>query len=362
MEVTYNMPRQKKQHLKRQKDGRFYCSYLGKMFSGSTEEEALQKREDFKRSKTVRTDQTVGEYAMYWLPIHKAGVKATTYNSYVSVITKAVKPIANIRLSKLTTDDVSEAFAALSDKSASYIHKAKVLLTEILDSATDAGYLAKNPVRAQSVKPPKGKKGTHRAITDAERTQINRTPHRMQLAALLMLYCGLRRGEVIGLQAQDIQGESLTVRRAVYYVSNQPMISTPKTANGIRTVPFPDFLVHLIPKMNRNCYLLTGTQKPMTEQVFTRAWSNFCTEAGVEIRCHDLRHSYCTWLRDTGIDIHQAIIWMGHADEKLILRIYDHPGTERETSAKNLLKTAFDLQNDLRKSDEPSKTSATPTL
>jgi len=44
------MPRQKKQHLKRQKDGRFYCSYLGKMFSGSTE----VVHDDFYNDKPIR--------------------------------------------------------------------------------------------------------------------------------------------------------------------------------------------------------------------------------------------------------------------------------------------------------------------
>ena len=339
------MPRQKRQHLKRQKDGRYYCSYQKKMFSGATEEEALAKRDEYKRQQErgVTTKQTVGEYAMYWLPVHKASVKPSTYNSYVSILARAVEPISGIPLQKLNTDHIAEALATLAGRSASYIHKARILLTEILDSATDAGYMTKNPARASSVKPPKGTKGTHRAITKEERAAIEKTPHRMKLAALIMLYCGLRRGELLGLKAEDIAGDELTVRRAVFYVSNQPQISTPKTAAGVRTVPAPDFILANMPKMDRDCYILTGTKKPMTEQVFTRAWANYCKAIGVAVRCHDLRHSYCTWLRDIGIDIHQAIIWMGHADEKMILRIYDHPGQERESEAKTLLKSALSL-------------------
>ena len=34
------MPRQKKQHLKRRKDGRYCCRYAGLQFMGRTEEEA----------------------------------------------------------------------------------------------------------------------------------------------------------------------------------------------------------------------------------------------------------------------------------------------------------------------------------
>lgn len=353
------MPRPKRQHYKRQKDGYFHAQYLGHHIKARTEEELEAKKAAYKKqlegAAQQRTRQTLGEYIEYWLPIHKAGVKASTYNAYTSILNTAAAPIASELLSDLTADKVSEALAALSGKSASYIHKARILLTEILDSATDSGYLPRNPARARSVKPPKGTKGTHRAITPAERKQIEATPHRMQLAALIMLYCGLRRGEVLGLQAMDIQGDALTVRRAVYYVSNQPRIAAPKTAQGVRTVPAPDFILSKLPKMPGDCFVLTGTRKPMTEQVFSRAWSNYCKAIGAAVRCHDLRHSYCTWLRDSGIDIHQAIIWMGHADETLILRVYDHPGADRENTAKNRLFSALRLPNSLPAESPPAQ-------
>ena len=320
---------------------------------GATEDEALAKRDEYKRGLTVKkSSYTLGSYAEYWLPIHKASVKASTYNTYASLLTNVIKPIASVKLNRLTSDDISETLAAMNGKSSTYIHNAKVILTEILDSAVDAGYLMKNPIRAQSVKPPKGTKGTHRAITPHERSVILNTPHRMRLAALIMLYCGLRRGEVIGLQAQDIQGDTLHVRRSVYYISNAPIISTPKTRNSIRAVPVPDFILPLIPKMNRDCYILSGKPEPLTERTFTHNWTKYCDAINCKIRCHDLRHTYCTWLRDCGVDIHQAILWMGHADEKMIIRIYDHPGIEREIEARNLIKSALSMRIGMQESDQ----------
>ena len=230
------MPRIKKQHLKRRADGRYCCKYHGIQFMGNTEDEALQAREAYKRAEAdgalIRRDQqTVGEYAQYWLPIHKSGVKPSTYNGYASVLEHAITPMAKKQLAALTSDDVAECYADLSGRSASYIHKAKNLITAMLDSAADAGYMLNNPARAKSLKPPRGTAGTHRAITPEERALILKTPHRMQIAALIMLYCGLRRGEVLALDAKDIT-DVITVRRAVYYVSNQPMISTPKNRSG----------------------------------------------------------------------------------------------------------------------------------
>ena len=354
------MPRIKRQHLKRQKDGRFYCKYQGIMFSGNTEDEALEKREEYKRTqrRAVRVNQTFGEYAAYWLPIHKAGVKDSTYNAYASILTTVSKPISGIYLQAMTPDHIAGAFALIADKSASYIHKARILITEILDSAEDAGLLQKNPARAKSVKAPKGTRGTHRAITPEERALIESTPHRMQLLALVMLYCGLRRGEALAVRADDFQGDSLIVSRAVYYVSNQPIIDTPKTEKSTRRVPVPEFIREMIPEIG----YISNTPLPLTESAFSRGWENYLqalsAAAGypVNIRCHDLRHTYCTMLRDAGIDIHQALIWMGHADEKMILKVYDHPGEIRESDAKNRLQSAFSLRNGLQANKKTAET------
>lgn len=350
------MPRQKKQVLKQRKDGRYCCRYNGIQFMGNSSDEALALREEYKRHEghtSYRPGLTLGEYAIEWLPIHKAGVKATTYNGYCSILDHILPTIKHIPLDELNTDHIAKVYASLTGRSASYIHKARILLTAILDSAVDADYIRKNPCRAKSVKPPKGTRGTHRAITEEERRLILFTPHRMRLAALLMLFCGLRRGEVLAITGEDIHGDMLTVERSVYYVSNQPRISTPKTDAGKRSVPIPSVLRPFLRDLT-GIAVKGGNGSHMTEQAWQRGWEGYIkalTQAAgheIKIRPHDLRHTYCTMLRDAGVDIHQAIIWMGHADEKMILRIYDHPGEARENEAKNRLNSALGMQNDMQ--------------
>ena len=355
------MPRVKKQRLKQRADGRYCCKYHGIQFMGNTEDEALQAREAYKRAEAdgalIRRDQqTVGEYAQYWLPIHKSGVKPSTFNGYASILEHAITHMAKKQLAAITSDDVAECYADLSGRSASYIHKAKNLITAMLDSAADAGYMLNNPARAKSLKPPRGTAGTHRAITPEERAMILQTPHRMQIAALIMLYAGLRRGEVLALDSEDIT-DVITVRRAVYYVSNQPMISTPKTEAGVRRVPVLSVLRPFLSDLS-GLVLQRPNGSPYTEQAWQRGWESYMkalsAAAGhdIIIRPHDLRVSFCTMLRDAGVDLKQAIIWMGHADEKMILRIYDQPGEEREIASKNRLEAAFGMQNGMQDAAE----------
>ena len=354
------MSRPKKQHLKRRKDGRYCCVYKGRQFMGNSEDEAFAKRDEFKRQEAeglFNADKTVSEYTAYWLPVYKADVKPTTYNCYVSILSTALDKIGDKRLGDVTSDHISELLASLKNRSSSYIHKTRILVRAVFQSAVDANYIRKNPCNASSVKPPKGTKGTHRAITEEERKLILTTPHRMQLPALIMLYCGLRRGEVLALEASDIHDGTVTVNKAVSFNSNRPVLDVPKTEAGRRTVPVPDVLKPHLEQID-GYIAKSASGGMMSETSFQWAWESYMkalsAAAGhpVSIRPHDLRHSYCTMLRDAGVDMHQAIIWMGHADEKMILRIYDHPGTEREKEAKNRLNEALNMRINMQSKTE----------
>ena len=56
------------------------------------------------------------------------------------------------------------------------------------------------------------------------------------------------------------------------------------------------------------------------------------------VRPHDLRHSYCTMLYDSGIDLKTAQKWMGHADQTMTPRVYTHLTAEREEESARLLR------------------------
>lgn len=311
-------------------------------------------REEYKAAEKAGTlvkesGYTVGSYAMQWLPVHKKGVRDNTYNNYVSALKTGLKPIEGVRLGELSTEDIARCYAAMVGKSSGYIVRVKSLLTAILDSAVDAEYMRKNPCRASSVKAPAGSYTGHRCVTPEERRLILTVPHKMQRAALVMLYAGLRRGELLALGADDIQDGHILVRSSVAFVDHLPVMGEPKTPGSVRRVPVPDVLAPFLAD-------LSGPVLPVrTESAFRSMWDVYnralSKAAGhqVSIRCHDLRVSYCTMLRDAGVDTKQAMIWMGHSDEKMILRVYDQPGPEREKTAVTLLNRMLNGQNDGQK-------------
>ncbi len=333
------MPRQT---LKQRPDGRYACKYKGKFFYGATQTEALAAREAYKRLEEsgIRAGPvTVGEYAAKWLPIHKASVSKRTYNDYAKQVETLCSYIGDMPLRDVTPSDIKKVFNHYLGRSESNVSRAQHLFTGIFEGAVDDGYIVRNPCKNESAKPHKGTAGTHRAITDEERELILSTPHRVRLAALVMLYAGLRRGEALAIDLDrdvDLEAGTIRVGSAVRFEMNQPSVVQPKTQAGIRTVPLVDLLKKEL-QGHHGLLLPSASGKMCSFPAFRSAWESYLKALSkasghpVSIRPHDLRHSYCTMLRDAGIDLKVAMLWMGHTDNKMILRIYDHVTPSRLT-------------------------------
>ena len=344
------MPRQT---LKRRADGRYACKYKDKWFYGATQQEALNAREAYKRMlesgfKVESGHVTVSTYATGWLPIHKVGIRPNTYNAYAHYLDVLCSVIGDRLVKDVTPTEIKAVYGEYLGKSDSTIKKAASLYKSLFDSAIADGLCHINPCKSDRAKPHKGTRGTHRAITQEERYLIHSVDHRMRPAAMAMLYAGLRRGEAMALTIDkdvDFKAKKICIHSAVHFVGNRPVVEErTKTDAGRRTIPLFTPLAECL-KNEKGYALCTASGELCTETAYQRGWEAYLNAlsraAGhpVNIRAHDLRHSFCTMLRDSGVDLKIAIKWMGHADEKMILQIYDHITTEREEKAAHFVES-----------------------
>lgn len=328
-----------KQRYTRRPDGRYRVKYKEKYFYGTTISEAQAKRDEYKKQLTagIRMEKqgiTVFQYANEWLPIYKSNVSDKTYDDYANQLSVLIDFLGDMRVADVRPSDAKKVFTHYNGYSDSTIKRARMLFISVFESAIEDGIRHTNPFKSKSAAPHKGTVGTHRAITDEERQLIHQVNHRMRPAIMCMLYAGLRRGEVIALDIDrdvDLKKDTLTVSRSVRYYGNQPILEKrAKTDAGLRTIPV---FAQLHQELKGKSGLVLQAVKSgglMSETAFRRGWDSYMLAlskaAGkkINIRTHDLRHSYCTMLRDAGVDMKLAIQWMGHADEKMILKIYDH--------------------------------------
>lgn len=345
------MPRQT---LKQRPDGRYACKYQGKWFYGATQSEALAAREAYKRmlenGMKIESGQiSVRDYVLRWLPIHKVDIRPGTYNAYAHYLDVMCQVIGDRLVRDVTPTEIKAVYGGYVGMSDSTIKKAASLYKAVFDTAVADGLCRTNPCKSDRAKPHKGTKGTHRAITDEERSLILTVEHRMRPAAMAMLYAGLRRGEAMALIIEkdvDFENKTISVHAATHYDNNQPIVEErTKTDAGRRTIPLFSPLAECL--RGKTGYALPSAGGDLcSATAFRRGWDSYMlalsNAAGkaINIRAHDLRHSFCTMLRDAGVDLKIAIEWMGHADEKMILKIYDHVTPEREKKAVEFVELA----------------------
>jgi len=332
--------------VSKQANGLYRYWYKGKQFWGKTDPEAKQKRDDYKYECEHGIDRpeqiTVFDLANQWLPVAKAGVSNGTYNQYATILEKMTDTIGNKLVSAVTSADIKKIWTGFVGLSQSYISKAKFLYKSFFQYAIDNGYCRTNPVTADSAKPHRGTKGTHRCLSDEEIQLIENVPHRVQAAAMFMLKAGLRRGEVLALKRSDIHDGRIHVHNAVKFVNNRPVVGRTKNESSDRSLPLfaplKPFLQHV------DKYVLPDANGEIcSETAFQRAWESYLHTLSVvaghpiSFRPHDLRHTFVTTGRDKGVDLRIMVDWCGHSSERMIMQIYDHPSRKREESAVSLM-------------------------
>ena len=203
--------------------------------------------------------------------------------------------------------------------------------------------------------PKSAPKATRFALETYERQWIERSEHRAKTAAMIMLYTGIRRGELLALMVGDINLTKRTLRvdKAIYYDGNTPCLKRGgKTDAATRTLPIPDVLARylrsvLAGRSPMEILVCDDHGKHLTESAFTRMWESFLsylneqhgqtpgehksrfTPGGIpmmirNITPHTLRHTYATMLHAAGVDVLTAQRFLGHADVKTTLSIYTH--------------------------------------
>lgn len=195
-----------------------------------------------------------------------------------------------------------------------------------------------------------------RALTEEEQQWIIETPHRAQLPAMIMMFAGLRRGEVIPLQWADIdlKNRLIKVSLSVNFEGNDSVIKQGgKSENAVRIVSIPKILVDYLASEKNNSKVLSkyvcfnASGKLHTHSSWDKMWDSYINELNVKygyggniskydpkyksavlpvkierFTPHYLRHTFATMLYLEGVDVVMAKQLLGHADITTTVNIY----------------------------------------
>ena len=281
-------------------------------------------------------------YTERWLRTYKEGVlKPTTLAGYRCNLNKHIYPaLGDCPLPDITTDMIQKFLTDRQHLARNTLHTMLVLVSEILDSAVEDGIIPRNPAISKRVFIPSEKKTKRKALTLEEVQDVIRQLYRAEDVTnrrllALMLFTGMRRGEILGLRWEDIDFEkdTISVSRAVSYISNQPILSSTKTKNGLRVIPLNPQLKELLQPIEAEGFIF-GSEKPITKMVYIRLFRNINRDFDLHgATAHVFRHSYLSLLNQAGVDPKTIQAIGGHGSFLMTYDLYVHTNGEQIATA-----------------------------
>jgi integrase len=283
----------------------------------------------------------------YMTDVAEHRLRPTTIQTHWSLLRNHIIPeLGNIRLSKLHPNHIQRFYAqkldeGLSKRTVQYLH---AILHKALNQALRWGLVVRNVTDLVDVPSPSRKTPTVWNVSQVQRFLSAVSGHRWYPVYVVAVYCGLRKGEILGLHREDIdlEREVLRVRHQVTYVRGKgSVISEPKTDRARRQVTLPPFALNVLSDhvntLNENQSLLftTSTAKPVSGRNVVRHFKSVIEQEGLpNIRFHDLRHTHATILLASGV--HPKVVQerLGHSQISLTLDTYSHliPSLQEEAA------------------------------
>jgi integrase len=302
------------------------------------------------------TKLTVAEYLRGRLEIWRAKgtVSAKPAERYQQLIENQIAPfIGTTPLQKLTEEEVERWHTRLltegrHDKtggvSTRTIKDAHRVLSKALDEAVRHKLVLRNVCALQ--RPPKVVSGEMHILTPEQVASFAALldGHEFAAAALTALFTGMRRGEVLGLDWEnvDLTAKLIKVRRSLEETDEGGLqFKPPKTKAGKRDITLPDIVIETLQAhrkrlLERRMQLGLGKLgkddlvfpdwegSPQWPDRFSARWSELSRELKLGISFHELRHTHASQLIDAGVDVVTISKRLGHASPTITLSTYAH--------------------------------------
>lgn len=259
----------------------------------------------------------------------------------------------DIKLSLISVEYLDALLLQCSKYSSSAGNKCREVLNIAFKNAQVDGYIKNNPMPL--TKPYKRKKPT---VTIYNKAQVKEFLQEAQkgtwyLEILLALFCGLRKGEILGLKFSDFDKKTETVTITRQLVSN-PIIEPnsgskiskyelverqPKTPNSIRRLKIPGIVFY---ELEKRSVLVENNKEKLQEKykdydyiscqengnphslsAFNIALSKICKKASLPpVTVHGLRHIYATILFENGANLSKISALLGHSSINTTFEYY----------------------------------------
>lgn len=321
--------------------------------SRDLERQVEEIRRQVEERKITRTDDVLFvEYSRQWFKTYKCATELNTRSMYDNVIEKKLTLLSCVKLQEISRLHFQQVLNANIDKPRT-CEQIALTFRQIIKSAIADRLLPDAAYKdiCDGISLAKYKSPAKRPLTALEKKAIKEADFtdRERCFVYLIYGLGLRREEALALCRTDISMKSRSVRihSAVVFDKNNPVSKCPKSENGYRDVPMPDFLYTFLQEYIHGVdgYLIQKSRGGgvMTKSAYRKMWASIVRKINVAaggneavnlvpgLTAHVFRHNYCTQLcyQIPKISIKKIARLMGDT-EKMVLSVYDHIIEEQE--------------------------------
>lgn len=327
-----------------------------------TKGECIEKLKALKNSITpdtpikLKADMPFGEWLDYWYETYcKPNARPATQRTYEGYIRLYLHPrLGSIPLNKVTINDIQQMCtwmmteARLDQKngdsglSDSQVRNCYSLCDRVLEKAVTEKLIVRNPAKGCKLPPDRPKKMKVLSREDMQKVLIQAKEENYYELFLLEFATGLRLGELMALQWDDVNlvtGE-LRINKQVNLVGSKLVISEPKTKAAVRTLILPPSVRKVLAEYKTRVnsrWLFPSPKKddlPIIPSAVSRRLHTLLEHAGCEqVRFHDLRHTFATNALAHGMDIKTLSTILGHVSSATTLNTYSHVTDEMRQRA-----------------------------
>lgn len=283
-----------------------------------------------------------------WLEYYvKPTVKDKTYNRYLEVSRQHLVPkLGDYNLDELTPIIIQKFITELMQTgnlrtgkglSANSINGIIIVIRSSLTTAFSIGLM--DELVVSKIKRPRNEEKSVECFTLAEQKKIEQAvladKRDKMIGVILCLYTGLRLGELLALEWEDIdfsKGE-LTVSKTCHDGKDEcgnyrRIIDTPKTSSSKRIIPIPKQILPLIKEVKKRSlskYVVANGEKEVSVRSYQRSFSLLQEKIKIPHHgFHALRHTFATRAIECGMDVKSLSEILGHKSPTITLNRYVH--------------------------------------
>lgn len=273
-----------------------------------------------------------------WLELREKDVAVGTYVIYDRYMNEFLSGFGKRRAGDVTALELMRYVAGLEAKG---YHRTTVnanltVIKQMFSHAVRMGDVDVNPAR--EVYPSRNlPRSTRRALTEDEERRVEEFRGDDWLLGVMLLWTGLRRGELLALEWKDIdrRAGTITVNKKINWCDGVPRVeSRLKSENGNRPRPLLAPLADVLPGDRIGLIFPSKKGGYLTCYEFEKRFRAYRKAVGLpdDITAHCFRHSYATICFDAGLDAKEAAAFLGDTEE-MVRKVYMELRDSRRVSS-----------------------------